>query len=186
MSVCMQGYIHRHRKRGRRYGWQQEQVVRVYSHIYDSHISVRYICMYSMYIKVYIWVRKNKKEWFHPGSIRGPSPRQDDVITNYTMKPFKEKIRKGQIGKWQSQCKNKKNAPDRVRTSDLQIFSLTLLPAELQELTIKRTKKDRLGLQVRSNRQKKQSREKVRHIAQENKRRVGRYVCLYVCMHVCM
>ena len=88
MSVCKQGYIHRHRKRGRRYGWYQEQVVRVYSHIYDSHISVRYICMYSMYIKVYIWVRKNKKEWFHPGSIRGPSPRQDDVITNYTMKPF--------------------------------------------------------------------------------------------------
>ena len=87
MSVCKQGYIHRHRKRGRRYGWYQEQVVRVYSHIYDSHISVRYICMYSMYIKVYIWVWK-KKEWFHPGSIRGPSPRQDDVITNYTMKPF--------------------------------------------------------------------------------------------------
>ena len=31
---------------------------------------------------------KKQKEWFHPGSIRGPSPRQDDVITNYTMKPF--------------------------------------------------------------------------------------------------
>ena len=79
----------------------------------------------------------------------------------------------------------KKNAPDRVRTSDLQIFSLTLLPAELQELTIKRTKKDRLGLQVRSNRQKKQSREKVRHIAQENKKRVGMYACMHVCMSVC-
>ena len=34
--------------------------------------------------------KKTKKEWFHPGSIRGPSPRQDDVITNYTMKPFKD------------------------------------------------------------------------------------------------
>ena len=37
---------------------------------------------------------KKQKEWFHPGSIRGPSPRQDDVITNYTMKPFKEKGQK--------------------------------------------------------------------------------------------
>ena len=48
-------------------------------------------------------------------------------------------------GQWE--YKVKKNAPDRVRTSDLQIFSLTLLPAELQELTIKRKKKGRLGLQ---------------------------------------
>ena len=67
MSVCKQGYIHRHRKRGRRYGWYQEQVVRVYSHIYDSHISVRYICMYSMYIKVYIWVWKKQKRMVSPG-----------------------------------------------------------------------------------------------------------------------
>ena len=27
------------------------------------------------------------KRWFHPGSNRGPSLRQSDVITNYTMKP---------------------------------------------------------------------------------------------------
>ena len=38
--------------------------------------------------------KKTKKEWFHPGSIRGPSPRQDDVITNYTMKPYTNKKEK--------------------------------------------------------------------------------------------
>ena len=27
------------------------------------------------------------KKWFHPGSNRGPSLRESDVITNYTMKP---------------------------------------------------------------------------------------------------
>ena len=31
------------------------------------------------------------KKWFHPGSNRGPSLRQSDVITNYTMKPNKHK-----------------------------------------------------------------------------------------------
>ena len=38
--------------------------------------------------------RHNKKsqrrriKWFHPGSNRGPSLRESDVITNYTMKPI--------------------------------------------------------------------------------------------------
>ena len=45
------------------------------------------------------------------------------------------------------QTKIIKNAAKVDRTPDLQIFSLTLLPAELQELTIKRKKKGRLGLQ---------------------------------------
>ena len=57
------------------YVWVSRSGVRVYGYISDSSRSV------------WVW-RKNKKEWFHPGSIRGPSPRQDDVITNYTMKPF--------------------------------------------------------------------------------------------------
>ena len=65
-QIClgMSGYI-----------WVSCSGVRVYGYISDSSRSV------------WAW-RKNKKEWFHPGSIRGPSPRQDDVITNYTMKPF--------------------------------------------------------------------------------------------------
>ena len=29
-----------------------------------------------------------EKKWFHPDLNRGPSLRQSDVITNYTMKPL--------------------------------------------------------------------------------------------------
>ena len=32
-------------------------------------------------------VRKKEKKWFHPDLNRGPSLRESDVITNYTMKP---------------------------------------------------------------------------------------------------
>ena len=32
---------------------------------------------------------KRAQKWFHPGSNRGPSLRESDVITNYTMKPLK-------------------------------------------------------------------------------------------------
>ena len=61
----------------------------------DSCIHILHILylIYILYVYLiylsYISLDKIKKEWFHPGSIRGPSPRQDDVITNYTMKPFK-------------------------------------------------------------------------------------------------
>ena len=32
--------------------------------------------------------REKGKKWFHPDLNRGPSLRQSDVITNYTMKPL--------------------------------------------------------------------------------------------------
>ena len=38
---------------------------------------------------------KRAQKWFHPGSNRGPSLRESDVITNYTMKPLKEGVGKG-------------------------------------------------------------------------------------------
>ena len=34
---------------------------------------------------------KRAQKWFHPGSNRGPSLRESDVITNYTMKPVANK-----------------------------------------------------------------------------------------------
>ena len=37
------------------------------------------------------------KKWFHPGSNRGPSLRQSDVITNYTMKPLNIRPLNGKI-----------------------------------------------------------------------------------------
>ena len=36
---------------------------------------------------------KKEKKWFHPDLNRGPSLRQSDVITNYTMKPSKRNTR---------------------------------------------------------------------------------------------
>ena len=50
------------------------------------------------------------KKWSHPGSNRGPSLRKSDVITNYTMRPSREKEEKvtynkivGNKGKWRNQ-----------------------------------------------------------------------------------
>ena len=37
---------------------------------------------------------KRAQKWFHPGSNRGPSLRESDVITNYTMKPYTNKKEK--------------------------------------------------------------------------------------------
>ena len=37
------------------------------------------------------------KKWFHPGSNRGPSLRESDVITNYTMKPLNIRPLNGKI-----------------------------------------------------------------------------------------
>ena len=36
---------------------------------------------------------KKGKKWFHPDLNRGPSLRQSDVITNYTMKPLRVLMR---------------------------------------------------------------------------------------------
>ena len=38
-----------------------------------------------------------EKKWFHPDLNRGPSLRQSDVITNYTMKPLNIRPQKGKI-----------------------------------------------------------------------------------------
>ena len=39
------------------------------------------------------------KKWFHPDLNRGPSLRQSDVITNYTMKPLRGMRKKGSQSK---------------------------------------------------------------------------------------
>ena len=36
----------------------------------------------------------NYIKWFHPGSNRGPSLRESDVITNYTMKPTNSRVKR--------------------------------------------------------------------------------------------
>ena len=48
---------------------------------------------FSIYLFYYFFfpLFHGSKMWFHPGSNRGPSLRQSDVITNYTMKPNKHK-----------------------------------------------------------------------------------------------
>ena len=38
-----------------------------------------------------------EKKWFHPDLNRGPSLRQSDVITNYTMKPLNIRPLNGKI-----------------------------------------------------------------------------------------
>ena len=49
--------------------------------------------IYFIYLFYYFFfpLFHGSKKWFHPGSNRGPSLRQSDVITNYTMKPNKHK-----------------------------------------------------------------------------------------------
>ena len=39
------------------------------------------------------------KKWFHPDLNRGPSLRESDVITNYTMKPLRGRCKKGSVSK---------------------------------------------------------------------------------------
>ena len=63
--------------------WKVASISRL-SIVYSCRLNINKVMMSSIVVGKEI----RKKEWFHPGSIRGPSPRQDDVITNYTMKPF--------------------------------------------------------------------------------------------------
>mgnify|MGYP006956126799 CR=1 FL=1 len=41
--------------------------------------------------------KESRKKWFHPDLNRGPSLRQSDVITNYTMKPLNTRALKRNI-----------------------------------------------------------------------------------------
>ena len=61
-----------------------------------SFLYLFYLFIFSIYFTYLFYyfffpLFHGSKMWFHPGSNRGPSLRQSDVITNYTMKPNKHK-----------------------------------------------------------------------------------------------
>ena len=80
--------------------------------------------------------KKKGKKWFHPDLNRGPSLRQSDVITNYTMKPLRGTWGKRSVSEKcvVSVCvcqkkrakKEEKNAPRGARTHDRAVKSRTL------------------------------------------------------------
>ena len=54
---------------------------------------IYFLYLFYLFILLFLFfpLLHGSKKWFHPGSNRGPSLRQSDVITNYTMKPNKHK-----------------------------------------------------------------------------------------------
>ena len=95
-------------------------------------------CVKGECVKKKSYREEKGKKWFHPDLNRGPSLRQSDVITNYTMKPLRG-MRKIRSQSKQGECDQgirgvirrgtkmgEKNAPRGARTHDRAVKSRTL------------------------------------------------------------